>query len=367
MPLKKPGLSFLAPTEEEEEGQNGHTAVNDEPTLMGAAVQSGARPLKSQASFTLSSTMTFNQDGITLSGGRGLIEADGAETSSLRLSELERVRRLGSGATSHVYLCKHRATGELYAVKELTAMADADTRRMAVNELRIARAARGEHLIRFVDAFFDEGKISIALEFADAGSLDDVIRRSKGIPEPQLSIITVQMLHGLLYLHREMHQVHRDLKPANVMLTRRGDVKLSDFGISKQLESTAALAITQCGTTMYMSPERLQGESYSYVSDVWSAGLIVLEALIGRAPYPAAKSFMGLLCAICDEEPPQVPATHGAQARAIVAECLTKDPSCRPKVSVLQQHAWFAEHSGGAEPAISSAALGGWLVELLLR
>ena len=77
-------------------------------------------------------------------------------------------------------------------------MADADTRRMAVNEvrvraglphvlnsrcsppsavqLRIARAAKGEHLIRFVDAFFDEGKISIALEFADAGSMDDIIR-----------------------------------------------------------------------------------------------------------------------------------------------------------------------------------------------
>ena len=129
-----------------------------------------------------------------------------------------------------------------------------------MNEPGSRRRAR-EHLVRFVDAFFDDGKISILMEFADGGSLDDVIKASGGgVPAGPLGMITCQMLHGLQYLHKERHQVHRDLKPANCMLTRGGHVKLSDFGISKQLESTDAFAVTQCGTTQYMAPERLQGD-----------------------------------------------------------------------------------------------------------
>ena len=106
-------------------------------------------------------------------------------------------------------------------------MADRDTRHMAVNELRLAhKASQGEHLIRFVDAFFDEGKILIAMEFADGGSLDDAIQRGQGgvpgVPETETGLMVLQALQGLLYLHREMKQMHRDLKPANIMLTRLG-------------------------------------------------------------------------------------------------------------------------------------------------
>ena len=69
-------------------------------------------------------------------------------------------------------------------------------------------------------------------------------------------------------------------------------VKLSDFGISKQLENTESLAVTQCGTTQYMSPERLIGEQYGFESDVWSMGVIILEALYGKLPFPTATNFM---------------------------------------------------------------------------
>ena len=123
--------------------------------------------------------MTFAQDGIILKGMQGM-RLDGSPTSNITLADLEKQRVLGSGATSRVHLVKHRKTGELLALKELMAMADADTRRMAVNELRLASSAHAEHLVRFVDAFFDDGKISILMEFADGGSLDDVIKASGG-------------------------------------------------------------------------------------------------------------------------------------------------------------------------------------------
>ena len=91
--------------------------------------------------YSLSETMTFAQDGIILKGMQGM-RLDGSPTSNITLADLEKQRVLGSGATSRVHLVKHRKTGELLALKELMAMADADTRRMAVNELRLASSAR---------------------------------------------------------------------------------------------------------------------------------------------------------------------------------------------------------------------------------
>ena len=168
-------------------------------------------------------------------------------SSDVTFDDLDRKKQLGAGATSKVYLAVHKTTGEKFALKELTVMADKDLRSMAVNELRLAHAAaNGDHLVQFKNAFFNEGKICICMEFADAGSLDDVIQRgvggSPGVPEPMTGVMVVQALLGLMYLHREVKQMHRDLKPANVMLTRAGVVKLSDFGISKQLETTSATA-----------------------------------------------------------------------------------------------------------------------------
>ncbi len=115
------------------------------------------------------------------------------------------------------------------------------------------------------------------------------------------------MLNGLNYLHRQMHQVHRDLKPANVLVSKAGAVKISDFGISSQLENTAALCSTFIGSACYMSPERLTNETYSYSADIWSFGLIMLELACGRYPYPAAESYFKLLQNITVDDAPTLP------------------------------------------------------------
>jgi len=306
-----------------------------------------------QGSFSLSETMTFDSEDIKLRGARGMELSGGDSASSVTLQDLDRLQQLGSGATSRVFLARHRTTGQMLALKELTVMADKDTRHMAVNELRLAhKSSRGDHLIHFVDAFFDEGKIVIAMEFADGGSMDDAIQRghdgTPGLPEPLVGLMVLQALQGLMYLHREMKQMHRDLKPANVMLTRKGDVKLSDFGISKQLESTDSLAVTQCGTIQYMSPERLMGDEYSFESDVWSVGIIVLEALHGRLPYPNASSFMSQMHQVTKGDAPTPPEGSSEEAHEFVAACLRKNldgPGARPTVPELFRTQWVRMHA----------------------
>lgn len=90
---------------------------------------------------------------------------------------------------------------------------------------------------------------------------------------------------GLVFLHRTKHQLHRDIKPENVLLDSSGQLKLTDFGISKQLDKTYGLTNTFVGTLVYMSPERMGGKNYSYSADVWALGIILHELATGAHPY----------------------------------------------------------------------------------
>ena len=215
-------------------------------------------------------------------------------------------------------------------------------RLQAQNELRISKkhAAASDHLVTLIDAFYDDDKICILMEFCDGGNLSDLLGfKRQGVKGFPLGPIALQMLHGLRHMHTGMKQVHRDLKPANVLLTSGGVVKLADFGVSKQLDSTGAMANTQVGTTSYMAPERLRGDEYNFVSDVWSLGIIVLEALLGEHPFPAS-NFMALFNAITKAQTPPPPDDTPPELAAFVSACLLADAPRRPSVEQLLDSPW---------------------------
>ena len=94
---------------------------------------------------------------------------------------------------------------------------------------------------------------------------------------------------------------------------------------------------------MYMSPERFQGERYDYASDVWSMGVIALEALTGVHPYASKKTFLSLSLAICKDPPPPPPEGTPPEVAEVIGACLRKEPSGkegRPKVRELMVSAW---------------------------
>jgi serine/threonine protein kinase len=74
----------------------------------------------------------------------------------------------------------------------------------------------------------------------------------------------------------------RDIKPGNLLLSSSGHLKISDFGVSSQLSSSMSKCLSWVGTVTYMSPERIRGDSYSFNTDVWSLGLVLVECALGR-------------------------------------------------------------------------------------
>ena len=96
--------------------------------------------------------------------------------------------------------------------------------------------------------------------------------------------ILLKILWGLAYMKCEK-RVHRDIKPSNLLINSNGEVKVTDFGVSAELQSTLAMCGTFVGTFKYMSPERIRNQPYSYPSDLWSFGLVMIECATGIYPY----------------------------------------------------------------------------------
>ncbi|CCW67057.1 unnamed protein product [Phytomonas sp. Hart1] len=262
---------------------------------------------------------------------------------------------LGRGSSGTVHRAINRRTGVVLALKEIKV-----TRQEHLSEIRCELEAlySGGHpscsqLVDFCNAFSYEGSVFIAMECLD-GSLGQI---RKPVPDSVLAHITKSVLHGLAYLHRTRHLIHRDLKPSNVLFNRTtGAIKISDFGLSSNLECTRGDASSFVGTVTYMSPERLKGEPYSYGADIWSLGLVVAELALGTCPYAhlhggsiEARFWTLLQHLNSDEAALELPPEMGSSLADFITSCVAKNPEERPTCAKLLQHPFILSHCTSSE------------------
>ena len=262
-------------------------------------------------------------------------------------------KELGRGASSYVQLVEEKledGTKRRLALKVLNIF-DKNMRTQLTDELNSLFAQDCDALVRFYGAFYKEGKISVALEYMDRGSLDGVLKRAPNgkIPEKVLAAITFQCLWGLAYLKHE-HRLHRDIKPQNVLLNKRGSVKLTDFGISKELENSIGKAMTIVGTFKYMSPERILGRDYSYGGDIWSLGLMIIECATGKYPFAEANSMIEMAQTVTEADPPGLTpkGDFTVEFHEFVDRCMHKNPDRRETVFELLGYRWLKKNGANS-------------------
>lgn len=142
------------------------------------------------------------------------------------------------------------------------------------------RASDCPYTVQFYGALFREGDVWICMEVMDT-SMDKfyhkVFQNSRKMPEPILGKIAVAVVNALHYLHSQLKVIHRDVKPSNILINRKGEVKMCDFGISGYLVDSVAKTI-DAGCKPYMAPERIDPTGnpgqYDIRSDVWSLGTL---------------------------------------------------------------------------------------------
>lgn len=289
----------------------------------------------------------FEGRGVVVDKAGVRMTADGeAMAGAVSFEDIEIVKKLGAGCSSVVQLARHKVTGELYALKCIN-LFDKGVRDMLLTELSTLFKSDCEALIDFHGATYREGQVAVILEFMNLGGLDNVLRKAPGrvIPERVLAGMAYQMLFGLGYLAFE-RRVHRDIKPQNILANTDGRVKLTDFGISREL-STAVLAKTFIGSFKYMSPERIQHMPYDYASDIWSLGLVLLECASGKYPYPEATAQIAMVMTVTEGEPPLPPRDGGLytpEFHDFLARCIAKDPRDRASAMDLLESSWMERH-----------------------
>lgn len=284
--------------------------------------------------------------------------------------EVDRDSHLGAGAGGVVQRGVIKSSGLPVAVK-IVKLDDRDRRAQFLNEIRGLVSAEGcDYLVQWYGGFASRSSsaVHVALEFMDRGSLADLTRKQlqsdgvkRGVPSQHLQCITFQIVQGLLHLHSK-RLLHRDIKPENILINSKGQVKLTDFGIAKDLERTMAMAGTFLGTMTCISPERALGQEYSFESDVWSLGMVVYELASGSYPFSETSSFPALFDQLCEQPEPRLsPDAYPPDLCDFVARCLTRDVARRADTEALARHPFVTE---GVEPVGSLAA---WLASLPAR
>nr|XP_019000682.1 STE/STE7 protein kinase [Kwoniella mangroviensis CBS 8507]OCF64143.1 STE/STE7 protein kinase [Kwoniella mangroviensis CBS 8507] len=273
---------------------------------------------------------------------KGVDFADGA-SFKINMDEIEVLGELGKGNYGSVHKVFHRPTNVGMAMKEIRLELDESKLNGIIMELDILHRAVAPEIVEFFGAFTIESCVYYCMEYMDAGSLDTLTGGGR-VPEDVLRRITASMIRGLKFLKDELQIMHRDVKPTNVLINKKGEVKLCDFGVSGQLEKS--LAKTNIGCQSYMAPERIKSETanqnptYTVSSDVWSVGLSIIELAKGCYPYPPEtySNVFAQLQAIVNGAPPTLPPGYSDDANDFVAKCLMKDPNQRPTYAQLLEH-----------------------------
>lgn len=311
--------------------------------------------------FDADGALTHHPSGMKVSPDRG-VEVDGHEC---RMSpsdiEMAGAQSLGAGSCGVVRAGLHKPTGMLVAVKSVN-VDSREKRQQMLHEIRGLMSAEGcPYLVQWYAGFIarDTGLVHVVLEFMDRGSLANLrLRLGDAVPPEPLACISAQIVRGLHHL-QDRRLLHRDVKPENVLHNASGQVKLTDFGISRNLNSTVGVAGTFLGTATYMSPERVEGRDYSFVSDVWSAGLVVYELATGSYPF-STKSFMDLYTCLCVQNEPRLdPGQFPPAMCDFVARCLCREQDKRSLAADLVAHEFVA--SQGDEHIATFSA---WLQDL---
>jgi TolB-like protein/Tfp pilus assembly protein PilF len=252
--------------------------------------------------------------------------------------------RLGSGGMGEVYVAEDRRLGRQVALKFLPPdrRRDADSRARLFREAQAASLLQSPHIAVTYDLIEHDDSVFIAMEYVDGELISERIGRGP-LAVPEALDIAAQVAEALDEAHGR-GVTHRDIKSANLIQTRRGLVKVLDFGLAKMEipSSVEATLITQpdilvtapgmvMGTIAYMAPEQLRGEAVDHRVDLWALGVVLYEMLTGTLPF-RGNTLAAVFDQILRQEPPSPTQANPAiplDVEHIVRRALQKAPVSR--------------------------------------
>ncbi|MFN9719272.1 MAG: serine/threonine protein kinase [Planctomycetota bacterium] len=267
--------------------------------------------------------------------------------------------QIGAGGMGVVYKATYVETGKEVALKILPPglAGDEKLRKRFEREIDILKRLSHPNIVKYFGGGTQDGQRWYAMEFIDGGSLQDILRKKRRLGWEQAIQVGRQLCAALEVAHNA-GIIHRDLKPANLFITKKGKLKLGDFGIARDTEATALTADGKTvGTYAYMAPEQIHGNvALSRKTDLYAAGCLLFEVLTGQTPFIGANPAEMLVQHLNDD--PYTVREKGVECPAaldaLIERMLSKNPDDRP-YDALAVHTELTEILNQSKQGVSEA------------
>ncbi|KAF8400377.1 hypothetical protein HHK36_013675 [Tetracentron sinense] len=260
-------------------------------------------------------------------------------------------RTIGEGTFAKVKLAVNSVNGQYVAVKIIDKQMVMENKLMyqVKREISTMKLLYHPNIVRIHEVIASKSKIYIVMEYISGGQLSDKLSYLKRLSEKEARKYFQQLIDAVDYCHSR-GVYHRDLKPDNLLLDGKGNLKVSDFGLST-LRKPGDLLTTACGSPSYVAPEVIASKNYDgAAADVWSCGVILFELLAGDLPFDD-RNLMSLYRKISRAEY-KCPEWFTANQRKLIFGILDPTPIRRMTVTKILDDEWFRinyEPSAGIE------------------
>lgn len=242
---------------------------------------------------------------------------------------------LGVGAMGVVYSAIHEPTGRAAAVKVVNKeiAQRGKTYERFQREAEILKQFRHPNIVSLLALGRYQGTSYIAMEYIQGVTLEQLLNERGSLPWAEVVELGIQICDALHYAH-EHGVIHRDLKPSNLMVNEEGRIKLTDFGIAKDLDKTALTATGRTlGTAAYMAPEQIRDTNLiSHKTDLYALGVVLYQMLTGQPPFDGSSPVV-LMHAHLNEPAPRPSSKLAEIPKALdnlVVQLMAKQPADRP-------------------------------------
>ncbi|XP_008390487.1 CBL-interacting serine/threonine-protein kinase 1-like isoform X1 [Malus domestica] len=270
----------------------------------------------------------------------------------MRLGKYELGRTLGEGNFGKVKFAKNVESGQSFAVKilEKTKIIDLKFTDQIKNEIGTLKLLKHPNVVRLHEVVASKTKIYMVLEYVTGGELFDKIAHNGKLTETEGRKLFQQLIDGVSYCHNKGVS-HRDLKLENVLVDAKGNIKISDFGLSALPQDFRedGLLHTTCGSPNYVAPEILANKGYDgATSDVWSCGVILYVILTGFLPFDD-RNLAVLYQKILKGET-SIPKWLSPGAKNLLKRILDPNPATRITMTGIKPDEWFKQDYSPVNP-----------------
>ena len=209
-----------------------------------------------------------------------------APLNKFSISDFTVMNVIGKGYSGDVVLARHNDTGRFVALKAIPKDASHTTVvGRAISERNLLLQATDPFVAKLYSTFQTNEALVLVLEFVSGGDLGFHLSRHRRFSPRTVKLYLAELAVALRNIHK-LGIVFRDLKPANILIDAKGHLKLTDFGLAKDLFSEqGGVAKTLCGTHEYLAPEMIQGLPYGQQVDWWAYGIVAYQLMVGMLPF----------------------------------------------------------------------------------